>query len=59
MDVARGDNRANGSANGIGADTQNFTIGLQLQVPIYQGGAISSRERERQPAAGVGEKSTK
>ncbi len=40
------DNRANGSANGIGADTQNFTIGLQLQVPIYQGGAISSRERE-------------
>lgn len=40
------DNRANGSANGIGSDTQNFTISLQLQVPIYQGGAISSRERE-------------
>lgn len=40
------DNRANGSMNGVGSDTQNFTIGLQLQVPIYQGGAISSRERE-------------
>jgi outer membrane protein len=40
------DNRANGSINGIGSDSQNFTIGLQLQVPIYQGGAISSRERE-------------
>lgn len=40
------DSRANGSATGIGSDTQNFTIGLQLQVPIYQGGAISSRERE-------------
>jgi outer membrane protein len=40
------DSRANGSANGIGSDLKNFTIGLQLQVPIYQGGAISSRERE-------------
>lgn len=40
------DSRANGSATGIGSDTKNFTIGLQLQVPIYQGGAISSRERE-------------
>ncbi len=40
------DNRANGSMNGIGSDTQNFTIGLQLQVPIYQGGSITSRERE-------------
>jgi outer membrane protein len=40
------DNRANGGITGIGSDTQNFTIGLQLQVPIYQGGAISSRERE-------------
>ncbi len=40
------DSRANGSANGIGSDLKSFTIGLQLQVPIYQGGAISSRERE-------------
>lgn len=40
------DTRANGSMNGIGSDTQNFTIGLQLQVPIYQGGAITSKERE-------------
>ncbi|HEY3326350.1 MAG TPA: TolC family outer membrane protein [Novimethylophilus sp.] len=40
------DARANGSANGIGSDQKNFTIGLQFQVPLYQGGAIASRERE-------------
>lgn len=40
------DARANGSANGIGSYQKDFTIGLQFQVPLYQGGAISSRERE-------------
>ncbi|MGZ8252745.1 MAG: TolC family outer membrane protein [Methylophilaceae bacterium] len=40
------DNRANGGANGFGSDLQNATIGVQLQIPIYQGGAISSKVRE-------------
>jgi len=37
---------ANGSIYGFGSDISNGTIGLQLQVPIYQGGAISSRVRQ-------------
>ncbi len=40
------DNRANGGVNGFGSDTQNLTVGFQLQVPLYQGGAITSKERE-------------
>ena len=40
------DSRANGGTNGIGNDLQNFTIGLQVEVPLYQGGSISSKERE-------------
>jgi outer membrane protein len=40
------DSRANGGANGFGNNLQNGTIGLQLQIPIYQGGAISSKARE-------------
>lgn len=39
-------NYANGSANGFGSDLKNGTIGLQLQIPLYQGGAISSRVRQ-------------
>ncbi|HSH07850.1 MAG TPA: TolC family outer membrane protein [Burkholderiales bacterium] len=30
----------------VGSQTQQATIGLQLALPLYQGGAISSRERE-------------
>jgi outer membrane protein len=30
----------------IGADVTTTTLGVQLAVPIFQGGAISSRERE-------------
>jgi outer membrane protein len=30
----------------IGRDTTTGTLGLQFSVPIYQGGAITSRERE-------------
>jgi outer membrane protein len=30
----------------IGRDTTSGTVGLQLAIPLYQGGAISSRERE-------------
>lgn len=37
---------ANGSYYGFGSDIGNGTIGLQLQVPIYQGGATSSRVRQ-------------
>ena len=36
----------NGGQNGFGSDSQNSTIGLQVEIPIYQGGAISSRARQ-------------
>jgi len=39
------DTRAGGSANGFGSDLQNGQIGLQLQIPIYQGGLVSARAR--------------
>jgi len=37
---------ANGGANGFGNDLQDTTIGLRLQIPIYQGGYVSSKARE-------------
>ncbi|MDD5271745.1 MAG: TolC family outer membrane protein, partial [Methylovulum sp.] len=37
---------ANGSNFGFGSDISNGTIGVQLQVPLYQGGATSSRVRQ-------------
>jgi len=42
------DNYANGSPSvfGAGNDLKMGTIGLQLQIPLYQGGAISSRVRQ-------------
>jgi outer membrane protein len=40
------DSYANGSANGFGSDLKSGVVGLQLQVPLYQGGAISSRVRQ-------------
>ena len=39
-------NYANGGTSGVGNDLSNGTIGLQLQIPLYQGGAISSRARQ-------------
>jgi outer membrane protein len=39
-------NYASSSAQGIGSDVQALVIGLQLNIPLYQGGAISSRVRE-------------
>jgi outer membrane protein len=39
-------NYAESSAQGIGSDVRAFVIGLQLNIPLYQGGAISSRTRE-------------
>ena len=44
--VSYSETYANGSIYGFGSDISNGTIGLQLQVPIYQGGAISSRVRQ-------------
>jgi outer membrane protein len=42
-----GTTRDNGSLQvGVGRENTTSSIGLQLAVPIYQGGAISSRERE-------------
>lgn len=40
------DTYGNGGVNGFGSELKNTTIGLQLSVPIYQGGAISSRARQ-------------
>jgi outer membrane protein len=39
-------NYANSSAQGIGTDIRALVVGVQLNVPLYQGGAISSRVRE-------------
>jgi outer membrane protein len=39
-------NYANGSATGTGSELQTGVIGLQLQIPLYQGGAASSRVRQ-------------
>lgn len=40
------DTYANGGYYGFGSDLRNGTVGLQLQVPIYQGGGTSSRIRQ-------------
>jgi outer membrane protein len=41
------------STTGTGVDTKSSTIGLQLAVPLFAGGAVSSKERE---AAALNEK---
>lgn len=40
-----GENNANSSNFGTGSDTEFYTIGLQLNVPIFSGGSTSSRVR--------------
>lgn len=40
------DTRQGGSPNGFGSDLQVGEIGLQLQIPIYQGGLVNARTRE-------------
>ena len=40
------DSYANGSYYGFGSDLKNGTIGVQMQLPLYQGGATSSRARQ-------------
>jgi outer membrane protein len=39
-------NYASSSAQGIGSDVRALVVGVQLNIPLYQGGAISSRVRE-------------
>jgi outer membrane protein len=34
------------SQTSLGSDTKNAVVGLQLAIPIYQGGVVSSRVRE-------------
>ena len=40
------ENYANSSPQGIGSDIKALVVGVQLNVPLYQGGGISSRVRE-------------
>jgi outer membrane protein len=40
------DNYANGNSTGTGSELKSGVIGLQLQIPLYQGGAVSSRVRQ-------------
>ena len=39
-------NYANSSPQGFGSDIKALVVGVQLNVPLYQGGGISSRVRE-------------
>lgn len=40
------DNYQTGSANGFGSELKSAVIGLQLQIPLYLGGAVVSRQRQ-------------
>jgi len=40
------DSYANGGYYGFGSDLKNGSVGVQLQLPLYQGGAASSRVRQ-------------
>lgn len=47
LTAARGRNSQTGSAtNNIGSDITTTTLGLQLAIPIYAGGAVDSRVRQ-------------
>jgi outer membrane protein len=39
-------NVANGGVFGVGSDTTNKTVGIQLNLPLFQGGLINSQWRE-------------
>ncbi|HEY5993194.1 MAG TPA: TolC family outer membrane protein [Gallionellaceae bacterium] len=39
-------NYANGGQFGVGSDTTVTTVGVQLNVPLFQGGAVQSKWRE-------------
>ncbi len=40
------ENFANGGNLGVGSDSRNTSVGVQLNVPLFQGGATQSRVRE-------------
>lgn len=40
------DNYANGNSTGTGSELKAGVVGLQLQIPLYQGGAVNSRVRQ-------------
>ncbi|WP_435627883.1 TolC family outer membrane protein [Candidatus Ferrigenium straubiae] len=39
-------NQSNGGTFGVGSDTTNKSVGVQLNMPLFQGGAVNSRWRE-------------
>lgn len=39
-------NYANGGTFGVGSDTRMASVGVQLNVPLFQGGAVQSKWRE-------------
>jgi outer membrane protein len=39
-------NNANGGGFGVGSDTTNKSIGVQLNMPLFQGGVVNSKWRE-------------
>ena len=39
-------NQSNGGSFGVGSDTTNKSVGVQLNMPLFQGGAINSKWRE-------------
>ncbi|MBI5626417.1 MAG: TolC family outer membrane protein, partial [Nitrosomonadales bacterium] len=41
-------NVANGGSFGVGSDNTNKSIGMQLNLPLFQGGGVNSRLREAQ-----------
>jgi outer membrane protein len=41
-------NNANGGSFGIGTETTNKSIGVQLNMPLFQGGVVNSKLREAQ-----------
>ncbi len=40
------ENFANGGSLGVGSDSRNAAVGVQLNMPLFQGGAIQSKVRE-------------
>ena len=40
------DNQSNGGSFGVGSDNTNKSVGVQLNMPLFQGGATQSRWRE-------------
>ena len=42
------DNSASGGGFGVGSDSTSKSVGVQLNMPLFQGGAVNSRWREAQ-----------